>query len=215
MDSCNSKWSRDWHTVIFAGAFLFLSCPVLSELPPGQDLVLSEVFYDAVGSDDQLEWLELYNRGSATVTLTGNYSVGWGGTAYTYGTLDLAGSIAPGETFVVGGPTSNATNHLPAFDQAQNLFPGFQNGGTAADGVALFDMPAANVTAFTVPVDAVIYGTMNSNQLIDHTGQASAPDVGDANGGESIARTNAGWFIQLSPTPNQQEFILFADRFEG
>jgi hypothetical protein len=201
-------------TLLTLLACLFPSI-ALAQLPPGQDLVLSEVFYDAAGSDDQLEWVELYNRGNTTITLTGNYSLGWGGTDYTYGTLDLVGSVAPGETFVVGGPTSNTGNQSPVFDQAQDLDPGIQNGGTTADGLALFGVPAASITAATVPVDAVIYGGQNDNQLIDHTGQAPSPDVGDAAGGESIARNTVGWFIQPVPTPNQQQFNLFADRFEG
>lgn len=213
MSACYPK--RPLHGIVAAfGALLVLIGPAWGQLPPGQDLVLSEVFYDAVGPDDQLEWVELYNRGNAAITLTGNYSLGWGGSSYTYGTLDLVGSVAPGETFVVGGPTSNATNQIPIFDQAQDLDPDVQNSGTTADGIALFDMQAASIMVDTVPVDAVIYGTDNNSQLIDHTGQAPSPHVGDAVNGESIARNHAGWFIQALPTPNRQEFNLFADRFE-
>lgn len=177
--------------------------------------MLSEIFFDAAGPDDQLEWVELYNRGNTAITLTGNYSLGWGGTTYAYGTLDLVGSIGPGETFVVGGPISSSSNHSPVFDQAQDFDPDIQNSGITADGVALFDLPAASITAASVPVDAVIYGDQNDNQLIDHTGLAPSPNVGDALSGESIARNFIGWFIKLLPTPNQQEFVLFTDRFES
>ncbi|WP_376691788.1 lamin tail domain-containing protein [Wenzhouxiangella sp. EGI_FJ10409] len=203
-----------WRSTFAFSTLILLTCPAWGELPAGQNLVLSEVFYDAAGPDDQLEWVELYNRGNTTIMLTGNYSLGWGGTTYTYGTLDLVGSIGPGETFVVGGPMSSSSNYSPALGQAQDFDPDIQNSGITADGVALFDLPAASLTASTVPVDAVIYGGQNDSQLIDHTGQAPSPNVGDAVGGESIARNAAGWFIQPLPTPNQQEFILFADRFE-
>lgn len=197
-------------------AALVLACAsVRAELPAGQDLVLSEVFYDALGPDDQLEWVELYNRGGATIVLTGNYSMGWGGASYVYGTLDLTGSVGPGETFVVGGPTSSSDNHSPVFDQAVNFDPDIQNSGVIADGVALFDGPAAGITIGTVPVDAVIYGSSNDNQLIDHTGQVPVPHVGDAANGQSISRNHNGWFIETSPTPNVQEFHLFFDRFEN
>lgn len=45
--------------------------------------------------------------------------------------------------------------------------PDLQNTGSAGDGVALFDVPAASITGSTVPVDAVIYGPNNNNGLID------------------------------------------------
>jgi len=49
-----------------------------------------------------------------------------------------------------------------------------------------------------------LYGGSNSNNLIDETGSANAPEVGDASSGESIERTDlaGSWQIQSSPTPN-------------
>ncbi len=166
-------------------------------------LVLSEVLYDVDSTDDGLEWVELYNAGEAAVNLSG-YSLGNGGTDYLYSTAQLSGTIQPGQTFVVGGPTSSGTNGNPTFDLVINFNPDIQNSGTAADGVALFDVPAAQLTAVTVPIDAVIYGPVNSNGLIDETGVANAPEVGDASPGSSIERTDlaGSWQIQSSPTPN-------------
>jgi beta-lactamase superfamily II metal-dependent hydrolase len=166
-------------------------------------LVLSEVFYDASGSDNGLEWVEIYNAGSTTVDLSG-YSLGNGGSDYTYSTVQLSGTVGPGQTFVVGGPTSSSANGNPTFDQVDNWSPDFQNSGSTADGVALFDVTAANVTSSTVPIDAVVYGSSNSSNLIDETGSANAPEVGDASSGESIERTSlaGSWQIQSSPTPN-------------
>ncbi|MCP4662152.1 MAG: hypothetical protein GY856_42660 [bacterium] len=65
-------------------------------------------------------------------------------------------------------------------------------------------MSCALVTASTVPIDAVVYGSNNNNGLIDETGSANPPEVGDAPGGSSIERTNlaGSWQIQSSPTPN-------------
>ncbi len=173
----------------------------------GSSLILSEVLYDAAGSDDGLEWIEIYNAGSSAVDLSG-YSLGWGGSDYTYGVLQLSGTIQPGATFVVGGPTSSSSNGSPAYDQVANFSPDVQNSGSTADGVALFDVPAAQVTGSTVPIDAVVYGGSNTNGLIDETGSANAPEVGDAPSGSSIERLDlAGtWHIQSAPTPNSTPF---------
>ncbi len=166
-------------------------------------ILLSEVLYDVSSGDDGFEWIELFNSGTGTVNLSG-YCLGNGGTAYTSSTAQLSGSVAAGSTFVIGGPTSSATNSNPSFDQVFNFNPDVQNSGSTADGVALFDVPCVQVNSATVPVDAVIYGGANNNALIDETGAANAPEVGDASAGSSLERTNlAGdWQIQSSPTPN-------------
>ncbi|MCP4982856.1 MAG: hypothetical protein GY935_20465, partial [Gammaproteobacteria bacterium] len=82
--------------------------------------------------------------------------------------------------------------------------PNLDNGGSAADGVALFSVSASAITASTIPIDAVIYGANNRNNLIDETGEANVPEVGDASADKSIERINlAGdWQIQSNPTPN-------------
>lgn len=166
-------------------------------------ILLSEVLYDVSGADDGLEWVELYNAGSDPVDLSA-MSLGNGGTDYTYSQLQLSGTIQPGATFVVGGPTSSAENGSPVFDLVVNFSPDFQNSGSVADGVVLFNLPADRVTATTVPADAVVYGETNSNGLIDETGSANPPEVGDAPAGASIERFDlaGSWQIQSSPTPN-------------
>ncbi len=172
--------------------------------PPPIGLLLSEVFYDrAGGSDDGYEWVELYHSGTGTIDLS-LFSLGNGGTSYTSSTVQLSGTIEPGEVFVVGGPTSDADNGNPIYDQTVDFSPDFQNSGSTGDGVALFNVPAVAITASTVPIDAVIYGPNNDNGLIDETGSANPPEVGDAPGGSSIERTDLGgsWQIQGSPTPN-------------
>jgi beta-lactamase superfamily II metal-dependent hydrolase/PKD repeat protein len=174
-------------------------------LPP---LLLSEVFYDAEGGDDGLEWVELFNPGTTAVDLAG-YSLGNGGDDYTYSKVQLEGFIAPGATFVVGGPTSSSRNGRPSFDQVHDFEPDFQNStipsDPSGDGVALFAVPSREVTAATVPIDAVVYGSNNDNGLIDETGAAQAPEVADAPAGASVERIDlAGhWRVQALPTPNR------------
>jgi hypothetical protein len=164
-------------------------------------LVIAQVFYDHSSSDDGYEWVQLYNGTAASVDLSG-YSIGYGGTDYTYGTLQLSGTIPAFSCFVVGGPTADAENGNPTFDQSVNLDPDIQNSGSTADGVALFDVDAASITAGTVPIDAVIYGSSNGNGLLDETGTGGAVDVGDAGSGEALLRDGEStWTITATPDP--------------
>lgn len=166
------------------------------------NLMISEVFYDAPGPDSSLEWVELFNPGPAPVNLSG-WSLGWGGADYTYGQLQLSGTIGAGETFLVGGPVSTSTNSNPVLDLAVAFAPELQNSGTPADGIALYNLPVTSVTASTIPVDVVIYGGDNTNELVDETGAVGITDVGDASPGQSIERTDAAgtWQIQPAPSP--------------
>jgi hypothetical protein len=170
------------------------------ETPP-VGVVITEVFYDAAGGDDGLEWVEIYNGTSSPVDLSA-YSLGSGGSDYTTLTVQLEGTIPPGGCFLVGGPTSNDDNGNPVFDQPLNFTPDIQNSGSTADAVALFDLPAIGIGSQTVPIDAVIYGSENSSGFLDEEGAIGAVDVGDASSGSSIERTPEGWAIQPVPTPN-------------
>ncbi len=165
------------------------------------EIALSEVFYDATGSDDGFEWIELHNESNAPVELSG-FSLGWGGSTYLSGSVALAGVVAAGGYFVVGGPESSLDNASPVFDLAVDLEADLQNSGTTADGVALFDVPIEELLAETVPMAVVLYGTENSSGLIDETGLPAAVDVADAPGGNSIERGVDGvWRVQEAPTP--------------
>lgn len=171
--------------------------------PPSPQPILSEVMYDPTGSDGGLEWVELYNPTSESIDLSG-FSLGSGGSGWTSTVAQLSGTLLPGETWVVGGATSSASNGNPTFDQVLDFSPDLQNSGTDGDGVALFAVVATLVTSTTVPIDAVVYGPNNASGLIDESGSANAPEVGDAPGGSSIERTTLGgaWQIQSTPTPN-------------
>ena len=174
---------------------------------PAGDLILTEVLYDVSSTDDGWEWVEIYNRGTSTVDLSA-WSLGNGGTSYTWSTVQLSGTLAPGQIFVVGGASSGSNNGNPSYDQIFNFNPDFQNSGSTADGVALFNVAASAITASTVPMDAVVYGSSNNSGLIDESGSANAPEVGDAGAGSSIERIDlaGSWQIQSSPTPNSTPF---------
>jgi len=165
---------------------------------PAGALMISEVLFNPVtfGSDDGQEFVELYNDGGTTILLD-DYSLGWGGGDYTWGTLDLdgAGALQPGEYFVIGGPADPL-----GFD----FDPDLQDGFITADGLALFDVDAASIPG-TTPVDALIYGTviaLNFDDLIDETGAVGAVDVTIGGAGESAARDATGsWTATPTPSP--------------
>ncbi len=165
-------------------------------------LILSELLYDPESDDDGREWVEIYNGTSETIDLA-NYSLGAGGSTYLYSVLQLSGQLQPGACFVVGGPISDAFNHFPSFDQEQAFDPPMQNSGSKspADAVALFALPAAQIQASSVPIDAVLYGGLNENQLLDQSGQAGT-SVGYAYGPKTLERTPSGWRVQADPSPN-------------
>ena len=76
-------------------------------------------------------------------------------------------------------------------------------GWTAGD-VAFCQRLVREVGVATVPIDAVIYGPVNSNNLIDETGAPGVPDVGDAPAANSIRlQSDLSWAIEPAPAPLQ------------
>lgn len=166
-------------------------------------LVLAEVFFDAVGPDDGLEWVVLENTGSAPVDLAG-YSLGAGTSStssYLYTTAQLSGTVAPGACFTVGGPLSNSTNGAPSYAQVFHFTPNLPNGGTNAAGVALFAVSAGNLAHATIPVDAVVYNGTNAT-LGGPDGLTAVPVPGRVPAGSSLRRASlATWTISSTPSP--------------
>lgn len=167
-----------------------------AEAAPINTLVLSEIMYNPTGPDPGNEWIELYNGTGASIDLS-TYSIGYGGNDYTYGTVQLSGIIDSDTYFVIGSG--------PSYDLDHTFDPTLQNPFLVADGVALFDTYASNITPTTVPIDAVIYDAFgifgNANNLLDPTGNPGAVDVVGAPAGSSIARIGAGWAINTAPSP--------------
>ena len=180
---------------------------VLLVEPPAQarPLVLSEVLVNPEGVDSSQEWVELYNPNPFAVDLSA-FSLGNGGTDYTYSLFQLDGEIPAGGCWVVGGPDSLENNYFPRFagGMDKDFDPDFQNGGRGtADGVALFAVPAAGVTSELLPLDAVLYNGANTSGLPDERGFPGAVDLDLLASGASAERVSAhGWAEQGAPTPN-------------
>jgi hypothetical protein len=169
-------------------------------------LLITELLVDATGADDGLEWVELYNPGDTFVDLA-NYSLGAGGADYLTTTVQLAGLLPPKGCAVIGGPTSSAANGSPTFFQSVTFTPNLQNGGAGgADGVALFALPAVNLDATTVPMDAILYDPAggNSSGLLGEDGMPKTaisplPPVGGSI--ERVSPTSDLFRAAATPTP--------------
>jgi cytosine/adenosine deaminase-related metal-dependent hydrolase len=178
---------------------------------PEVGLLLSEVFYNPDGNDSGFEWVEIYNGTNGSINLAG-YALAWAGVSYIDARLQLVGTLEAGQCAVIGGPTSSAVNFSPTFFQAVDFDPDLQNSGGGAtekaDAVALFAVPSAQITAATLPIDAVLYGAVNGNNLADETGAVGTVDAANVPSKHSLERVGKTWTDQATPTPNDCAKVL-------
>ena len=131
---------------------------------PTCPVVIDEVYYDPLSTDDGREYLILYNSRDYEISLDG-WGIEWGGTDFYYGSLLLgAGVTIPASDILVIGEDQM---RCPA-DIVVDFSPDLQNGGDASDGVRL-------VRPNGSPCDTVIYDSPNTNGL-PCDGQAPCPD---------------------------------------
>ena len=169
-------------------------------------VVINELYYDHPSDDTGHEFLELYNNGAEDVDLTG-WQVQWAGTDFTYGIWDLpAGAIiAAGDYLLLGGDETEADFGVVP-DHIYNF--GFQNGGTATDGVRITD----EVINPTDPYyDTNLYGEPNTNGLRGDDADPGLELCPDVDAGHSLERVAVGvdnnlaadWFDNDAPTPTR------------
>ncbi|MCP4907277.1 MAG: PEP-CTERM sorting domain-containing protein [bacterium] len=161
--------------------------------------LLSEVYYDAPGSDDGQSFVEL--AGEPGESLDGYTLEGLNGHNGVVGpTIILSGMIGTGGLFVVADQTSSGTSSVLGADLLANF--DFQNG---PDSVVLR-------WGETI-VDALGYGVFAPGEFFAGEG-TPAPDV---SAGNSLARIfanldrddNAADFeILAAPTPGQASFAV-------
>ena len=158
--------------------------------------LLSEVFYDAVGTDDGLSFVELY--GLPGTDLTGLLVEGINGTGGTVtDTIALSGVIPADGLFVIADGLTDGTTQVAGADLIANF--DFQNG---PDSVVLL--------AGSTVLDAVGYGVFAATDVFAGEGNP-APDPA---AGSSIARLfanvdtgdNAADFAAGAPTSGSAAF---------
>lgn len=154
---------------------------IISAWGQNPGLIISEFYQNPAGTDSPYEYVELLatdnidfsvtpytiiacNNGTATAS-------GWilGGVT-TYAFQISSGTVTVGDVVYVGGTLMAPTGTiLRAINTSVNGGDGgignpnasgiIGNGGTSADGIAVFNLPVGSITSSTVPTDAIFYGT--------------------------------------------------------
>jgi hypothetical protein len=168
---------------IFSKTIFTLSIYLISNSSFSQSpgLIISEFFANPLGTDSCKEYVELIatrniNFASTpyTVILSNNgaaTSKGWvNGAALTYAFSITTGSVSKGDVVYVGGSCMAATGvKLRTINTkfvngdggigAYNVNGVMGNGGSNADGIAVFNQLVSTIDSSTIPVDAIFYGT--------------------------------------------------------
>jgi len=166
---------------LVAGLVACALAPAASAMP-----LISELFYDAVGSDDGYVFVEL--SGEPGASLDGLVLVGINGSNGAAGpTLPLTGVFGDDGLFVVADRTSDGLTFVPGADLLLNF--DFQNG---PDSVVLEDELGV--------LDSVGYGDFAAGDVFAGEG-SPAPDPA---AGASIARL----FADLDLDDNALDFVV-------
>ncbi len=165
-------------------------------VPSTGDVVLNELLPDPDGTDDGLEFIELYNNGTAPASVAG-WSLSAGSADFEGIDVNLpAGAlIQPGGFYLIGEEFIENADFTTVIKMG--------NASSNGDGLRLFDCEGT-------PVDTVIYGPNNDDALPDDKGGVGET-VGDAGSNESVARVEDGvdtdeivdWTVSVLPSPGE------------
>jgi hypothetical protein len=188
------------------GAALVLGAAQAGAAP----LVLSEVFYDAVGADDGLSFVELWGAPGTSLAGLVVEAINGSGGGVTH-SLALSGAIGPSGVFVIADNLAGGATTLVANADLILDFD-FQNG---PDSVVLRD--AGSV------LDAVGYGVFAAGDVFAGEGAATVdPAAGSAiarrfadvdtndNAADWVAAAPTAGAVALKPVPEASPLLLFA-----
>lgn len=199
------------------------------------DIVISGFMANPAGTDGNNEYVQLvatrdidFSVSNFSVVFANNGTAttqGWrAGGALTYGFNLTSGSVTRGETFFVGGTgrllngagtaslasekwirtIASATVNGDGFGNFNNQGV-MGNGGTNADGIAVFAGLAGSLTDMTTPLDAIFYGSAFGTAVVSSgTDGYVLPDNDFYNGGflqstsSLLADPGSGAFTKLS-----------------
>ncbi len=177
---------------------------------PGQDDVkINELITNPAGSDDDKEWVELYNSSGAAVDLTG-WALQYGTSSFST-TVDLPDDtmIDAGGYLVIGGKKSGVADVIASLSLG--------NASSSADALRLVHCGPGTA-------DTVIYGDKNTDEWLDDFGEVAdslAPAPGED---ASIQRLSDGYdtdycgddFVeQADPTPGEANPVVEPSVCEG
>ena len=152
------------------------------------DIVINEIMVNPDGADAEAEWIELYNRSAAPVSLAG-WTLYWGTSSYGASHGFGSATIEPGEFYVLSGELVGGGHELASFS--------FGNAGSSADAVQLRDAEDA-------VIDTVIYGASNPDEWIADDGLVADSLAPKPGSGVSLARSPDGADSDLSA----DDFVL-------
>jgi len=163
-------------------------------------LEIAEVFADAVGIDDQLQWVKLHNTTSIPIDLN-NYRLKSGVANYDLTGMGLSGTVAAGGCVVIGGPVQSSLNSEPLFSQAVDINPNLPGGGAQAAGFAVFDNNPVPVNGVVTPVDTMLVGAGNTAKLLGPDAEIATPFCGVPAEGMSALRVGPSKCVTALPQP--------------
>lgn len=175
-----------------------LAAALLAAAPAGAVPLLSEVLYDAGGSDDGQSFVELWGPPGTVLDGFALEHVN-GADGSIVATLPLVGTIGPSGLYVVADRLADGTTAVPVFDLLLNF--DFQNG---PDSVVLRGPAGAT--------DSLGYGEFGPAEVFAGEGSPAL----DVPAGSSLARwfanqdtgDNAADFRELAvPTPGTAEVV--------
>jgi hypothetical protein len=154
--------------------------PIVCE-PDAGVLRINEIMPDPDGTDDGLEYIEIYNTGTAPARLDG-WSISAGTSDYDDLDITFPGGIVvqPGEFFVVGGEFVAEATYVTSFSLG--------NASGNRDGVRLFDCTGESV-------DTVVYGQVDPEDpdvgIVDDNDVLVEP-YGDPGSNQALFRVEDG-----------------------
>ena len=191
-----------------AGAVLTAALAVTPASAASPDIVVSQVYGGGGNSGATLtnDYVQLYNRGTATVSVTG-WSVQYASSAgSTWQVTPLTGTIAPGARYLVAEAAgAGGTTPLPAPDASGSIAMSATAGKIAlvTNATALTAVCGANCDAAAGVRDFVGYGAAAN----DFEGAGPAPGLSNttaalrAGGGATDTDDNAADFTAGAPNP--------------
>ncbi|HND33402.1 MAG TPA: lamin tail domain-containing protein, partial [Myxococcota bacterium] len=144
---------------------------VTADCTGSADVVINEFLPDASGADDGQEWVELYNRGSVTVDVSG-WVLALAGSTWDNGdemTLASGLGLPPGGFLLLGTAGGDAPLDLT-----------LPNASSSGEGLQL----RCNGST----VDTVVYGPSNGDSLSDDTGSVASSLAPKPKEAQSIVR---------------------------
>lgn len=144
-------------------------------------VVINEFLPNPDSTDDGLEWVELLNTGTVSISLSGwtfkrATSSTWS-TRYTFSSYTLQA----GERLLLGGELVSAAD----LNLATGSYLAMGQGSSSGDAIQLLDNTG-------VIVDTVIYGPNNTDGFLDDSGAVATSVAPSPGSGESVGRLPDG-----------------------